>query len=102
MLDDLDKLKIGGLKPTRGDIRCIIYGHLARLAVWRLRVTWDKAQPASGKLAVVAAELEQGHPLECIEDHLKETYLNAPRLQQYDYVQEKRTSYGGVDDEIFF
>lgn len=102
VLDDLNKLKIGGLKPTRGDIRCIIYGHLARLAVWRLRLTWDKAQPASAKLAVAAAELRQGHALKCIEDHLKETYLNAPLLQQNDYVQEYRTSYGGVDDEISF
>jgi hypothetical protein len=102
VLDDLEKLKIGGLKPTRGDIRCIIYGHLARLAVWRLRVTWDKAQPASAKLAVAAAELGQGHALKCIEDHLAEAYLNAPQLQQYDYVHENRTSYGGVDDEISF
>ncbi|MBU2053640.1 MAG: DNA methylase [Proteobacteria bacterium] len=102
VLDDLQKLKVGGLKPTRGDIRCIIYGHLARLAIWRLRATWIRTRPASEKLAVVAAELGQGHPLECIEDHLKETYLNAPPLQQYDYVQENRTSYGGVDDEISF
>lgn len=102
VLDDLDKLKIGGLKPTRGDIRCIIYGHLARLAVWHLRVTWDKAQPASAKLAVAAAELRQGHALNCIEDHLTETYLNAPRLQQYDYVQENRTSYERSYDEISF
>lgn len=102
VLDDLEKLKVGGLKPTRGDIRCIIYGHLARLAVWRIRTTWDKAQSASAKLAVVSTALGQGHALECIEDHLKETYTNASPLQQYAYLQENRTAYGGSDDEISF
>ena len=101
VLDDLEKLKIGGLKPTRGDIRCIIYGHLARLAVWRLRVAWDKAQSALTKLAAVAAELNQGPALKCIEDHLAETYLNAPLLQ-YAYVQENMTPYEGAGDEISF
>jgi len=101
VLDDLEKLKAGGLKPTRGDIRCIIYGHLARLTVWRLRATWDKARPASEKLAMVAAELRQGYTIECIEAHLKETYLNAPPLQSA-YILERRTAYGGSDDEIPF
>ncbi len=34
--DDVEKLTSGGCRPSRGDIRCIIYGHLIRLAVWHL------------------------------------------------------------------
>jgi hypothetical protein len=39
---DLAKLREGKVKPTPGDIRCIVYGHLVRLAVWHLRKRWDK------------------------------------------------------------
>jgi hypothetical protein len=29
------------MNPTIGDIRCIAFGHLTRMTVWRLRRTWD-------------------------------------------------------------
>ena len=89
VLDDLEKLKIGGLKPTRGDIRCIIYGHLARLAIWRLRVTWDKAQPVSAKLAIVAAELRRGPTLEASKIIWREG-TEAPLLR---YAQIRRRNF---------
>jgi hypothetical protein len=38
---DLAQLREGGLKPTAGDIRCIVYGHLARMTIWDLRETDD-------------------------------------------------------------
>ena len=57
--EDLEKLKAGGLVPSRGDTLCIIYGHLARLAVWRLRLLWDKKLPALTKLSIIAAEMER-------------------------------------------
>ena len=41
--DDLALLAAGGCTPTRGDTRCIVFGHLTRLAVWNLRLTWDRA-----------------------------------------------------------
>ena len=28
--EDLTRLEAAGLKPTRGDIRCIVFGHLVR------------------------------------------------------------------------
>ncbi len=48
--EDLDGLRAGGVEPTRGDARCIAYGHLARLAVWRLRESWDRAASWEAKL----------------------------------------------------
>src|SRR6266849_1623650 len=38
---DLARLRAAGVNPTVGDIRCIIFGHLTRMTVWRLRATWD-------------------------------------------------------------
>lgn len=43
--DDLAQLRTAGMKPTAGDIRCIVFGHLTRIAVWRLRDGWDLTRP---------------------------------------------------------
>ncbi|TRZ91116.1 DNA methylase, partial [bacterium] len=99
ILDDLDNLKIGGLEPTRGDIRCFIYGHLARLAIWRLRATWNKNLPVPEKLAIVAAELGRGPTLERIESHLTGDAAQAP-LRRYAQIREEETFYGERDDRI--
>jgi putative DNA methylase len=101
ILDDLEKLKIGGLQPTRGDIRCITYGHLARLAIWQLRSSWNKALPVPEKLAIVAAALGQGQTLEIIEQHLAGEAAQAP-LRRYAQIREEETFYGERDDEISF
>jgi hypothetical protein len=98
---DLENLKIGGLNPTRGDIRCIIYGHLARLAIWRLRTAWDKTLPVPEKLAIVAMELGRGPSLESIEIHLAGKVTQAPLLR-YAQIREEETFYGDGDSEVSF
>ena len=52
--EDLAKLAAGGLRSTRGDARCVMFGHIIRLAVWNLRKQWDAKLPTSEKLAKVA------------------------------------------------
>ena len=47
---DLAQLTETGRKPTIGDTRCIIFGHLTRMAIWNLRAKWDAAQPTNDKL----------------------------------------------------
>jgi hypothetical protein len=51
--NDLRQLEAGGVTPTRGDCHCIAAGHLARLAVWHLRHTWDPALAVKCRLGVV-------------------------------------------------
>ncbi len=49
--------------PTQGDTRCIVFGHLTRMAVWKLRQSWDETQPTAQKIAVFAAAVSTfGHP----------------------------------------
>jgi hypothetical protein len=48
--EDLAQLRTTGLKPSSGDLRCIVYGHLTRMAVWRLRQTWQTEQTTQAKL----------------------------------------------------
>ncbi|HEY4743517.1 MAG TPA: hypothetical protein VIH45_02585, partial [Desulfuromonadaceae bacterium] len=93
----LDQLRLGGLKPTRGDTRCIIFGHLVRMAVWNLRTTWDNAQPAQGKLAAVGSHMASLPRPEEIEHLLATKELPALRYA----VHETPAPYAG-DDGISF
>ena len=52
--DDIALLEAAGRTPTRGDMRCIIFGHLTRLAVWHLRTGWDKTLATATKIATFA------------------------------------------------
>lgn len=47
---ELAELRAAGLKPTDGDVRCIVYGHLTRMAVWNMWSTWQKGLPTIKKL----------------------------------------------------
>lgn len=48
--NELGQLRVAGMKPTAGDIRCIVYGHLTRMAIWRLRKQWNPYLPTLKKL----------------------------------------------------
>ena len=52
--EDLGRLRRGNVKPTRGDTRCITYGHLIRLAIWSLRLEWNKDEPTNRRMLRVA------------------------------------------------
>ena len=57
--EDLDHLRAGNVKPTPGDMRCITYGHLIRLAIWSLRLGWNKNEPTTSRIAKVADWLQR-------------------------------------------
>ena len=57
--EGLDYLRAGNVKPTLGDIRCITYGHLIRLAIWSLRLGWNKNKPTTSRIAKVADWLQR-------------------------------------------
>lgn len=54
---DLDQLRAAGVKPTAGDIRCIVFGHATRMAVWMLRGSWTDAVSIKEKLERFAGQL---------------------------------------------
>ena len=51
--EDLVHLASTGRASTYGDTRCIVLGHLTRMAVWVLRDAWDRSSPMAEKLANV-------------------------------------------------
>jgi len=48
--EELLQLRQSGMKPTSGDIRCIVYGHLTRMAILQLRPLWDASVATRNKL----------------------------------------------------
>lgn len=48
---DVADLRAAGLKVSDGDVRCVVFGHLARMAIWNLRCAgWDKGSDTKWKL----------------------------------------------------
>ena len=50
MAGELDELRRAGMKPTQGDMRCIAFGHITRMAIWCLRAKWDAKRTTAEKL----------------------------------------------------
>lgn len=67
---DLAQLEAAGCTPTRGDTRCIIFGHLTRMTVWKLRKGWDRSLPTAEKLERFAQTLTWLADPEQLLDHL--------------------------------
>jgi putative DNA methylase len=55
---ELAQLASAGVKITLGDIRCITFGHLTRLATLTLMPTWQAADPIPAKLALFRNALD--------------------------------------------
>lgn len=56
---DIEALAATGREPKRGDVRCVLLGHLTRAAVWELGDTWDAARPTDAKLEAVSDEIRR-------------------------------------------
>lgn len=68
--DDLGQLRLAGVKASVGDIRCITYGHMTRMAIWNLRDSWDATQPTTAKLERFAGALRALGPYQDVIDAL--------------------------------
>lgn len=99
--EDLEHLRAGKVNPTRGDIRCIIYGHLIRLAIWSLRPSWGGGKPVEEKLSAIACFAQNIGGLDAVENCLGDDLLHVPKLQRA-MVQEEMTVYRASDDDVSF
>jgi hypothetical protein len=51
-------MRAAGLRVTRGDLRCLAAGHVARLAINRLVTDWTRSKALGKRMAVAKAALE--------------------------------------------
>jgi hypothetical protein len=99
--EDLAKLRAANVKPTAGDIRCIVYGHLIRLAIWNLRQAWDKNADINKRLSAVSSWLQRFGVWTEIEKHLGK--LQTPLYDAPLYaVGENHEKCGAAYAEISF
>ncbi len=99
---DLDSLKQGNVKPTLGDIRCIIFGHLIRLAIWSLRTNWDKDEPTTLRIAKVADWLHRFGGWVEVEKYLKKNIPEKTNKMPLLTIQEGISEYGVEYDFVSF
>jgi len=102
VVKDLNYLKAGNVKPTRGDTRCISYGHLIRMAIWFLRLDWNKNEPTTSRIANVAAWLQHfggwAEVEKCIENFHEEKIKDIPLFS----VHENDANYGDEYADVPF
>ncbi|MEO8926883.1 MAG: hypothetical protein ABI306_06935 [Caulobacteraceae bacterium] len=89
--DELGQLRVAGVKPTAGDIRCIAFGHLTRMAIWALRPTWDVSSSTTDKLARFADALRDLGPYQVVIDTLASVAESrvAPSVRTLSLFHEK-------------
>lgn len=89
MSSELDQLREAGMKPTAGDVRCIAYGHITRMAISRLRASWDKSDPTPAKFSAFKAAMDQVATLEEVRVAL-ENVVSIERPVQDRRTQEQQ------------
>lgn len=99
--EDLEQLRMSGLRPTRGDARCIARGHLIRLAIWNLRSGWIKKRPIEEKIQSITDAVQSLEGVPEIEKYLPSD-LSLVAGERRSMVREIEATYGPSTDEISF
>jgi hypothetical protein len=99
--EDIERLRAGTVLPTQGDLRCIIFGHLIRLAIWQLRHNWTRDMAIEEKVAAVAKYIHNTGGFRSVEQCLGDDLLSAPTSQRA-IIREDKATYGTSDDDISF
>ncbi len=99
---DLELLRNGNVKPTLGDIRCITYGHLVRLAIWTLRIEWNKTEPTITRIAKVKDWLHHFGNWNDVERCMEPNRTSAKQEMPLFAVHEGFANYGEKYADISF
>ena len=70
---ELAELSTAGMKPTAGDIRCIAFGHITRMAIWSLRPEWEATRPTAAKLESIRIAMDALATVDEVRAALEET-----------------------------
>lgn len=82
MRNELTQLVSAGMKPTAGDIRCIAYGHITRMAINNLRAGWDVSLPTGAKLNAIKVAMNAIALLDEVRVALEETAPTASPMSR--------------------
>ena len=93
VVSELGELRSAGLKPSAGDIRCIVYGHLTRMAVWSLRPSWSDKLPTTEKISRFKLAMDSLASLDAVRNCLSRT-SPAPIESEMPLYQLPKARYG--------
>jgi hypothetical protein len=68
---ELAELRLAGMKPTAGDIRCTVLGHITRMTIWNLRPSWDASWPTQKKLEIFRKAMDALATVETVAKRLE-------------------------------
>lgn len=77
---DLAELRAAGMKPSKGDIRCTAFGHITRMAIWKLRPSWDATRPTDRKLETLKRMMDSLATVDGVQKRLEGIKAPAPRM----------------------
>jgi len=97
--EDLGKLRLANVAPTIGDMRCIYFGHMVRLAIWSLRKDWKRNLVTQTKLDLIQSWINGFKGLSQIERFIESKTSAMPQIR-ISAVREKKPE--GYDKEIAF
>ena len=97
---DVRRLQEGGVRATRGDARCVAYGHLISLAVWNLRLRWSSDASTADKLERVDREVETFGGWSAVEQALADDL--EIRSRRHQAVREPTPSFHESADDVPF
>ena len=75
---ELAALRAAGMKPTDGDVRCIAWGHLTRMAIWKLRASWQRSSPTDAKLQLFMHTMDGLGRLDDLRARLGKEHIDTP------------------------
>jgi len=99
--EDLSLLQQGQVKPTQGDTRCIVFGHIIRLAVWSLRIGWKADRVTQARITEVERWVRHFGGAETVIKELGTKYTSAAP-NQHCHLAEAGAAYRVHKDEISF
>jgi putative DNA methylase len=99
--DDLAELRKGNVNPSFGDMRCIAYGHLVRLAIWNLRNAWNKTADTFNKISAVSTWFGDFGGWPEVERHLNEPAPSGHPELMFE-VRETKEEYGVEYGDVSF
>lgn len=89
LTSELSDLRAAGMKPTAGDVRCIAYGHITRMAVWNLRPLWDASHPTEKKLAIIRAAMDAVATVDDVKACLEGAPAPQPAIESGLFARQK-------------
>jgi len=98
---DIQALAEGGLAATQGDIRCICFGHLTRLAIWNLRKNWNNKRPVTERMNLISRWFTTFGGVSAVLTALDGTFSRARPEQSWTPGSALRET-GEREDEVSF